>query len=364
MQQQGFDILAVSADGPEVASLQKAGIPYKQVPFTRSITPFRDLHCLWRLIRIINFFKPDIVHTHTPKAGLLGMLAAWWCRVPVRLHTVAGLPLMEAWGLKRWLLKLTERITYACASGVYPNSKGLLSYIVNTFKIQNSKFKIIGWGSSNGIDLECFSITKELQLRAASIRSQFNIQSDEFLFCFVGRMVRDKGLVELISAFLKIHDSGKKVRLLLVGHFEDGLDPLPTSIRKKIENHSKIIHVGFQSDIRSYVLASDALVLPSYREGFPNVLLQAGALEKPCIATDINGCNEIIMDGKTGFLVPPKDTKALIDVMKKIISNKEWSKQAGREARQFIAQHFDQQYVWNEILKEYRYHLDRVSKSR
>ncbi|MGE0590152.1 MAG: glycosyltransferase family 4 protein [Cyclobacteriaceae bacterium] len=361
MQKHGMEVMAVSAEGPEVQIITEAGIPHAIIPFTRAITPVRDFLCLLKLIQLIRIFKPQIVHSHTPKAGLIGMLAAWWCSVPVRLHTVAGLPLMEATGIKRWVLQLTEKATYFCSTEIYVNSKSLVSFIQSEFKAQNLKLKTIGNGSSNGIDLEYFSVTQDLELAATDVRCQLSIQSGEFLFCFVGRMVRDKGMVELIQAFLKICESGKKVRLLLVGHFEDSLDPLPKHIHEVIDTHNNIFKAGFKSDVRPWILASDALVLPSYREGFPNVLLQAGALEKPSIATNINGCNEIILDGKTGWLVPTKDPEALQQAMESVMCDEKWCKEAGRYARNFVADNFDQSYVWNEILKEYRYHLSHVS---
>lgn len=361
MQSQAMEVMAVSAHGPEVSSVKHEGILHAIIPFTRAITPVQDLLCLIRLVKLIRTFKPQIVHSHTPKAGLLGMLAAWLCRVPIRLHTVAGLPLMEAKGIKRWILQLSERVTYACATQVYPNSRGLMDFIRLEVKTYISKLKIIGKGSSNGIDLRHFDITSDLKVEANRARERFKIEDDEFVFCFVGRVVRDKGLMELIQAFLKIYNSGTKVKLLLVGHFEDDLDPLPKEIREIIDTHDGVVQVGFQSDVRPWIIASDAMVLPSYREGFPNVLLQAGALQRPCIATDINGCNEIILDGKTGWLVPAKDSIALQAAMERVLSDRGWRAEAGREARKFIAENFEQSYVWSEILKEYKRLLSNVS---
>lgn len=361
MQSQAMEVMAVSAHGPEVASIKQEGIPHAIIPFTRTITPLQDFLCLLRLVKLIRTFKPQIVHSHTPKAGLLGMITAWLCGVPIRLHTVAGLPLMEAKGIKRWVLRLTERLTYSCATKIYPNSNGLLKFIQAEFKTQNSKLKTIGSGSSNGIDLGYFAVTSDLKVEAIRTRERIKIKGDEFLFCFVGRMVKDKGLVELIQAFVKIHDSGKKVRLLLVGHFEDDLDPLPKEIRALINTHEGIVQAGFQPDVRPWIIASDVLVLPSYREGFPNVLLQAGALHRPCIATNINGCNEIILDGRTGWLVPAKDGIALQAAMEKVLSDPGWRAEAGNEARKFIAENFEQSYMWNEILLEYKRLLSNVS---
>lgn len=362
MQANNWEVLAVSANGSEVNEIKKSGIPHKCIAFTRTITPWRDVICIWGLIKVIREFDPVIIHTHTPKAGLLGMIAAWVCRVPVRLHTVAGLPLMEAKGAKRWLLKQTERLTYACATSVYPNSVGLLRFLSTTFKPFKSKFRVIGKGSSNGIDLSYLKKNESLRTLANQIRVSSQIPMGDFIFCFVGRIVKDKGLMELIMAFDELINEGKSCWLILIGHFEPDLDPLPKSIVTQIKSHPNIIHTGFQSDIRPWVLTSDALVLPSYREGFPNVLLQAGALEKPCIATNINGCNEIISHNKTGLLVPPKDTYELKSAMLKLYNNRDWGVNAGIKARTFISGNFDQDYVWREILREYQNQLAGVQK--
>ncbi|HMP98379.1 MAG TPA: glycosyltransferase, partial [Cyclobacteriaceae bacterium] len=199
MQAHGFEVLAISADGKEREAILTSGIRHQVIPFTRRITPLQDLLCLWQLIKVFSKEKPDIVHTHTPKAGLLGMLAAFFCRVPVRLHTVAGLPLMEAGGLKRSLLALTEKITYAAAHQVYPNSKGLQNFIQSAFKLNSSKMKMIANGSSNGIDTTYFTAHDALRTAAKAIRIQNGVPAHACVFLFIGRVVRDKGIHELLQ---------------------------------------------------------------------------------------------------------------------------------------------------------------------
>jgi glycosyltransferase involved in cell wall biosynthesis len=292
MKQQGFEVLAVSADGRERDQIIAEGIDHVIIPFTRKITPLQDLLCLVKLIRLFRAVKPDIVHTHTPKAGLLGMMAARFCGVKVRLHTVAGLPLMEARGLKQRILKMTEWMTYACATKVYPNAKGLWTYIESQFNIRQSKFAMIGNGSSNGIDSQYFNRTPELEAQARRIREKYSIRPQEIVFCFIGRVVRDKGIVELTQAFqdvVKHHPA----RLLIVGPLEQDLDPLPELVLNFLQTSPNVIMPGFQQDVRPWLMAGDVFVFPSYREGFPNVVMQACCLEVPCIVSDINGCNEI-----------------------------------------------------------------------
>lgn len=355
----GFDVLAVSAGGPEVASLTAEGIPHRAVSMTRMITPLRDLISLARLLIIIRKFRPSIVHTHTPKAGLLGMLAAWLCRVPLRLHTVAGLPLMEARGLKRTLLVATERITYACATNVYPNSKALADYITGNVSPATA-LKVIGNGSSNGIDTAYFSSSAQLQESASLIRQRYGIAKHDVVFSFVGRIVRDKGVGELIEAFRTLRPTGgNRIFLLLVGPFEQDLDPLKKEHFDFLKSDSRVILPGFQTDVRPWLLASDVFVFPSYREGFPNVVLQACSLEVPCVVSDINGCNEIIRHGETGLIVPVKYPMALAAAMEKLMADPGLRKQLARNARTFVVENFDQQFVWNELLNEYRRLLTR-----
>jgi glycosyltransferase involved in cell wall biosynthesis len=363
MVDRGFEVFTISADGHEVEEVLKEGVHHIPVPFTRKITVFHDLRCLVMLVRIIRKIKPDIIHTHTPKAGLLGMLAGWICRVPVRMHTVAGLPLMETSGLRRRVLNTTERITYACAQHVYPNSRGLAEFIAHDLGANGNKVKMIGKGSSNGIDTFYFSRGPGLEVEATALRIRYGITPDDVVFSFVGRIVKDKGIVELISAFKSLADElanksaegGVQARifLMLVGPFEQNLDPLPADLVTFIDTDPRIIHAGFQDDVRPWIMASDIFVFPSYREGFPNVVMQACLLEVPCIVSDINGCNEIITNGVTGLIVPPKDVDALVHAMRFLMMDAPQRLTYASAARDFVAINFDRRLVWRELYGEY-----------
>lgn len=352
MSSQGFEVWASSADGRETEEIRKEGAVHFPIPFTRKVTPFQDLICLVRLIRLIRRIRPHIVHTHTPKAGLLGMFAALVCRVPVRMHTVAGLPSMAASGWKRGLLNLTEFITYACAHRVYPNSTGLRTFIDTHFPSASSKLKIIGKGSSNGIDIAYFSPSATLQQEAKDLRDKLKIPGAAVVFSFLGRLVRDKGLVELVTAFVTL--PGENSWLLLIGPEEPDLDPLPAGTLNMIRTHPRIVLAGFQKEVRAWLLASDVFVFPSYREGFPNAVMQASCLERPCIVSDINGCNEIIEDGKTGCIVPPKNTLLLQSAMATLMVDSDLRRRFGSASRQFVATNFSHSFVWNELLQEYK----------
>ena len=352
MQENGYEVITASAAGSEVAEIcKREGVQHFSIDFTRTLSPFKDLKALWQLIRLIRREKPDIVHTHTPKAGLLGMMAAKFTGVKLRMHTVAGMPLMEATGLTKPILNITEKITYFCAHKVYPNSYKLQDYMKEEFPAYEKKFKNIGEGSSNGINSAHFSKDTVDQRVIAKLRGEYNIPSEAIAFIFVGRIVEDKGIHELVEAFLEIKE---QAYLLLVGAFEDEREPVKAEIKEAISTHPSIIHLGFQKDIRPFLAAADVFVFPSYREGFPNVVLQAAAMELPCIVSNINGSNEIITHNENGLIVPVKDTNQLKSAMDELLTDSEKRKSLAAKSRASIIQKYDQQKVWQAILEEYK----------
>jgi glycosyltransferase involved in cell wall biosynthesis len=358
-----FEVLCVSSgpakDLEEVA--KREGVKVQEVKMTRQITPFKDLKSVWKLYKLFKKEKPTIVHTHTPKAGIVGMLAANLARVPVRLHTVAGLPLMEAQGLKRFVLDTVEKLTYTFATKVYPNSKGLEEFILSHRFTNKSKVKMIGNGSSNGIDTIFFNPSLYTADTKQELRAQLGISEKDFVFVFVGRLVSDKGINELVNAFNWLTSQpvnrSTHYKLLLVGPLETELDPLQDQTLNEIESNPSIITTGFQPDVRPYFAISNALVFPSYREGFPNVVMQAGAMGLPSIVTDINGCNEIIEDGKNGLIIPPKDAKALQEKMLKLMQDEQLYKHLASNSREIITSQYEQKLVWEALLVEYKHLL-------
>ncbi|TXK75414.1 glycosyltransferase family 4 protein [Mesonia sp. HuA40] len=357
--QQYYEVTGISADCEKLEELGRAR-HYNTFPveMTRQITPWQDVKALWRLYNYLKQEKPTIVHTHTPKAGIVGMLAAKLAGVPIRLHTVAGLPLMEATGIKRKILNAVERVTYACATKVYPNSVGLQKFILKQGFTHKNKLKIIGQGSSNGIDTSHFDPKIYDESIIVELRKELGITSEDFVFIFVGRLVSDKGINELVQAFqnlkLKGGISGQNAKLLLVGPLETELDPLHEETLEAIASNAAIISVGYQEDVRPYLAVSDALAFPSYREGFPNVVMQAGAMGLPAIVSDINGCNEIIIPNKNGIIIPPKNTEALQDAMQELMHNQNLYQQLKSNARNLITTRYERQKVWEALLEEYR----------
>jgi glycosyltransferase involved in cell wall biosynthesis len=289
------------------------------------------------------------------------MLAARLAKVPIRLHTVAGLPLMEAQGLKRFVLDTVEKLTYSFATKVYPNSKGLEEFILSHRFTNKSKVKMIGNGSSNGIDTTFFNPSLYTEDPKQELRAQLGISKEDFVFVFVGRLVSDKGINELVNAFKgltsQLVNQSTHYKLLLVGPLETELDPLQDQTLNEIESNPTIITTGFQADVRPYFAISHALAFPSYREGFPNVVMQAGAMGLPSIVTDINGCNEIIEDGKNGLIIPPKDTKALQEKMLRLMEDEQLYKHLASNSREMITSRYEQKLVWEALLEEYKHLL-------
>ena len=343
-----YEVVGVSSPGEELDKVaQREGIRTIAVPMERKISPFKDLVSLFRLIRLFHREKPWMVHSLTPKAGLLAMTAAWICRVPVRIHMFTGLVFPTTSGLKQKILMATDSITCACATNVLPEGKGVKKDLEH-FRITSKPLQIIGNGNINGIDLEYFDRTPEVLKQAEKYRKE-----EVVTFCFVGRIVRDKGMNELVAAFQRLHQAYPNTRLVLVGPFEEKLDPVLPETRQVIEQHAAIEWMGWQNDIRPFLAASEVFVFPSYREGFPNVVLQAGAMGLPSIVTDINGSSEIISEGVNGSIIPSQDEEALYKAMEKLLDTEERRKLA-QQARPQIANRYERKALWKELLKFYR----------
>lgn len=361
MMAHGFDVIGVASEGPDLREVAKnEGIRVIPVEMTRTISPIKDFIAVWKLYKIFRREHPLIVHTHTPKAGTVGMLAAWLAGVPNRLHTVAGLPLVEVKGMKRCLLDVVEKITYALATRVYPNSKGQYDFILRYFRPKSTKIKVIANGSSNGVNTTYFDPVIYDQVPNTKLRNSLGIGPNDFIFVYVGRMVKDKGVNELINAYVQLQESlpglgeVRKPRLLLVGKFESELDPLLPETEKIIKSNPDIFYIGYQQDVRPYFAISDCLVFPSYREGFPNVVMQAGAMGLPSIVSDINGCNEIIENGINGLIIPPKQTQALHGAMMEILRDERLYIGLQEKSREMIVSRYEQVVVWNALLNEYQ----------
>ncbi len=347
-EQDGYEVVAVSSPGDAMREIEeREGVRTVAVPMERHISPLKDLKSLFGLIRVFQKEKPTMVHSMTPKAGLLSMMAAWFCRVPVRVHTFTGLVFPTATGLTQRILILTDRITCACATHIVPEGEGVKNDLIN-YRITRKQLKVLGHGNVRGIDLDHNNPElPEVQADVAKIR-----KPGIFTFVFVGRLVRDKGINELVEAFERLNKEYTNTRLILVGPQEPKLDPLKPETIAKIDSNKNIEAVGLQSNVRPWLAASDAFVFPSYREGFPNVVIEAGAMSLPSIVTDINGSREIIIEGKNGTIIPPRDAVALYQSMKSFLEQPDKRVQMAFNARPFVASRYEQSYV-RRCLKEY-----------
>ena len=347
---QEFEVVAVADDSGALAEVtEREGVRTIGVPMHREISIAADCRSLVALYKLFRRERPYIVHANTPKASLLSMVAAWATRVPHRIYTVTGLRFETTHGVLRFILKTMERITCLCATKVIPEGDGVKATLLREHITRKPMEKIHN-GNINGIDLEHYDRTMQVMTRAAEIRNGFT----DFTFIFIGRMVRDKGINELVAAFDRLNREFPATKLLLVGKFEDELDPVLPKTKQMIEKNPKIEFAGYQNDVRPYFAAADVAVLPSYREGFPNVVIQAGAMGLAQIVTDINGCNEVVVDGRNGLIVPKQNEEALYEAMRRLATDRELTAQMAASAREMVATRFRQQDVWNELLKMYK----------
>lgn len=344
-----YEVQLLSSPGEKIVNLSNQyKIKRHCINIERHISLINDVKSLFRIIKVFRKEKPYMVHSMTPKAGMLCMLAAWLTRVPRRVHTFTGLVWPTSTGLKRKILMVTDWLTCACATHIIPEGKGVMNDLQS--HITNKPMKVLGYGNVRGVDMEKFSRRTEVEGMAKGIK-----KDGIFTFIFVGRIVGDKGINELVSAFVELHKKYENTRLLLVGSFEDELDPLQAETKEKINDSLFIEYLGQKSgdDLISYYAASDCFVFPSYREGFPNTVMEGGAMGLPSIVTDINGSREIIEDGVNGLIIPSKDKDALLSAMTKVLYDRELLSYMKSNARPMIESRFEQSFVQKCLLDFY-----------
>jgi glycosyltransferase involved in cell wall biosynthesis len=355
MQQNGFEVVMISADGKELQDvISNEECNHVVVPMTRKITPFQDLKCLFKLIKIFKQHKPDIVHTHTPKAGLLGMLAAKFAGVKVRIHTVAGLPLMVESGLKFQLLKFIEKITYSAATNVWPNSYSLLNYIKDKNLTSQSKLNIIGKGSSNGINTNRFEKENLDPTILENVKSTFKFNPANIYLLCIGRLVKDKGIPEIVNAFINLQKRYLNLKLVLVGDFEENLDPLPQETTYQIKHNGDIKHIVWTEYVEYYMSLANYFVFASHREGFPNVLLQAAAMQLPIICSKIEGNIDMVTHQQTGLIFKKLDVAQLQDDIEYAINNPATMQTMAKKLFDVVQADYKRENVWQNILQQYQ----------
>lgn len=354
-----YDVIGLSSPGSELDIVaSREGVRTIAVPMERHISLWRDFKALIQMIKVFRIERPTMVHSMTPKAGMLCMVAGWLTRVPVRVHTFTGLVFPTSTGLKRRILMFTDWLTCFCATHVIPEGEGVKADLQNN-KITRKQLKVLGYGNVMGVDMIQFSRRPEIMKSAEMLHDE-----KKFTFLFVGRIVGDKGINELVDAFERIHQYYPRTRLWLVGAYEDKLDPVSHATRaliELVENGIEAVGVKRGDDLLVYYAAADCFVMPSYREGFPNTVLEAGAMGLPSIVTDINGSREIIKEGKNGMIVPSKNADALFHAMQVMIQSPADRRMLADNARDMIATRFEQGYVrqclydfYDEILRDFQ----------
>ena len=345
-----FDVCAISAEKERLVPFaEEEGIRYKYLPLQRDIALGSDIRCFMNYLWIFLKDKPYIVHGNTPKASLLSMVAAWITRRPVRIYMCHGLRYQGTQGKLRKLLMMLEKITCSCATNVISVSRGVAAIMVADGLCKKEKIQVVGYGSAGGVDTEKYNPNSVESL----VRAELGIPNDAFVFSFVGRIVKDKGINELVNAFEKLNKEQNNVHLLLVGPVEDKQNPIEAASFELIQNNTHIHSVGMQQDVRPYLKASNAFVLPSYREGFGMVLIEAGSMGLPCISTNITGCNEIIVPGENGSIVEPHDENALYEEMKSWCSNPALVQQMAQNARRMVEERYECHKVWENYYNLY-----------
>lgn len=358
--EQGYEVHLACAPGPALSDVaRREGVTVHEVVMDREATSLlRDLRSLAAMIALMRQIRPDVVNAGTPKAGLIGMLAAWIVGVRARVYVLRGLRLETATGRTRRMLTFTEKLACRCAHRVVCVSDSLRERAVQTGLVSETKAIVVGSGSSNGVELERFRPDPALLREAATARERLGLDEDARTVGFIGRLTRDKGIVELIEAFERLYAEDSSRRLLLVGDTEHG-DPLPAHTHEVLDRHPGVVRAGFVAETAPYYQLMAVLCLPSYREGFPNAPLEAAAGGRPTVTTDATGARDSVADGTTGYVVPLGDVEALTAALGRLLSDPATCGDMGAQAQIRAAEEFSPDRVWNGLDTVYQELLGR-----
>ncbi len=353
--QQGMDITLVSSPGPVLEEVAKSlRLSCHPVPMVRKPEPGRDFLSLLALTKLFRHQRFSIVHSSTPKAGLLAVLAGALAQVPIRIHTFTGQVWMGMQGLPRRIMRRCDWLIGHLNTYCYADSASQRDFLVNEGLVAPSRISVLGAGSISGVNLERFSPKVFGGDRAATSRRELGLSEESLVILFVGRLTKDKGIRELVSAFRMVQRDGKDVELVLVGPFEPERDPLPGETLYELSCNPRIHVVGFSYEPEKYIAGADVFCLPSYREGFGSVVIEAAAMGVPAVVSRVVGLVDAVVDGQTGLLVPPKEVDALTGALMKMLSSSEIRHQMGRAARERAVRDFDSRIINRLVVEEYK----------
>lgn len=354
-----FDVCAISSQAENLRAVgEREGVRTYCIPMERPIALIKDFICLFKFILFFFKERPYVVHGNTPKASMLSMVSAWITRVPVRIYMCHGLRYQGTQGKMRKLLMLMEKLTCACATEVICVSNGVRDTFAKDGICPKSKSVVLGAGSATGLDIEHFNPDI---VESNVMRTELGLSKDDFVFIFVGRIVGDKGINEMVAAFNRLSEEYRHAHLVLIGNEELEQNPIAEDSRNVIQSNKRIHAIGRRSDVRPYLKDADAFVFPSYREGFGMVLIEANAMGTPAISSDIIGCNEIIIEGENGTLIPSRDEESLYIKMKDWLLHPDEVRQMSCMCRKSIVKRFDRTNVWKLYRDEY---LRLIDESR
>jgi glycosyltransferase involved in cell wall biosynthesis len=353
MRARGYELTVVASPGPGLEAYgEREAVPVHAVSMPRRISPAQDMKSLSRLVALVRRIRPDIVHSHTPKGGLLGTIAATLARVPVRIYHMRGLPLLTARGAQRGILRATERTSCGLATHVLAVSSSLREVAIDERLCPPQKISVLAAGSGNGVDCARFDPTRVGDDARTALRTRLGIPDDAPVIGFIGRLVRDKGVGELVAAFREIRRAEPRAHLVVAGVFEVR-DPVAPEVRAALEQDTRVHLLGFVADTPALYAAMDVLALPSYREGFPNVPLEAAAMEVPVVTTAVPGCVDAVVSGVTGTIVPVRDAGALALAIKTYLSDPALRHAHGRAGRARVLNSYRRERIWKALADAY-----------
>ena len=351
----GAQVMLVTSNGPEFPSLQAlTGVACEMIEIPRSISPRRDIVALWQLLQFFRRTQIDIAHSTTPKAGLLTAVAALLAGVPIRLHTFTGQPWVNMTGPMRWFARASDRLIARLNTRCYTDSASQRQFLIEQGVVAATRLFVIGAGSLAGVNLDRFNPARFSEQQRLALKDKLGIPHAVPVLLFVGRITADKGVRELLAAFRELKSARNTAHLIFVGHFDSEIGGGAGLARRDIEGIADVHIAGFTECPEAYMAIADILCLPSYREGFGTVVIEAAAMGVPTVGSDIYGLSDAVENGVTGMLVPPRDAAALAAALSALLADEDRRRLMGRAARRRAEQLFDAKQVNGKLIAEYR----------